>query len=321
MFVPPNPAAYRPDAYSYVSQQNVDTGKPASVDGAFKAMSGGGSYDMPLPQPLAQHEALQVVLDQAAIMSRIETAAEGSIRICLNTSELRDSLDSGVLAVLMHIEGAEAIDDEFNNLDVLYNAGLRSVGPVWSRSTRFGHGVPFRFPATPDTGDGLTDLGKELVRQLNKRRMMIDLSHLNEKGFWDVHAISDAPLVATHSNAWALSESARNLTDSQLAAIRESGGMVGLNFATAFLRKDGRMISDTGLDEMLAHLDYLIEHLGEESVGFGSDFDGAVVPNPIRDVTGLTNFREAMRAHGYDEELLARLCFKNWLSVLERSIG
>ena len=82
----------------------------------------------------------------------------------------------------------------------VYEAGLRSLGPVWSRSNAFGHGVPFRCPSSPDTGPGLTDLGKELIGACNRLGILIDLSHLNERGFWDVAAISNAPLVATHSN-------------------------------------------------------------------------------------------------------------------------
>ena len=93
---------------------------------------------------------------------------------------------AGGLAAVMHIEGAEGIDADFQALDVLYAAGLRSIGPVWSRPNIFGHGVPFRFPSSPDTGPGLTDLGKELVRCCNARRIIIDLSHMNEQGFWDV---------------------------------------------------------------------------------------------------------------------------------------
>ena len=126
----------------------------------------------------------------------------------------------GSLAAVLHIEGAEAIDPELDALEVLHAAGLRSLGPVWSRPNLFGHGVPFRFPSSPDTGPGLTDAGKALVRACNELRLMLDLSHLNEAGFWDVAALSQAPLVASHSNAHALCPCSRNLTDKQLDAIR-----------------------------------------------------------------------------------------------------
>jgi hypothetical protein len=170
------------------------------------------------------------------------------------------------LAAVLHIEGAEAIDPEMRMLDVLYAAGLRSLGIVWSRPNIFGHGVPFSFPGSPDIGPGLTDAGKDLVRACNRLGIVIDLSHLNEQGFRDVAAITTAPLVASHSNVHALSPTPRNLTDRQLDAIRESKGLVGLNYATAFLRADGAMNADTGLDVMLRHLDALLERLGEDGV-------------------------------------------------------
>jgi membrane dipeptidase len=221
----------------------------------------------------------------------------------------------------MHIEGAEAIDPACEALHVFHAMGLRSLGPVWSRPTVFGHGVPFAFPAGPDTGPGLTEAGKRLVRECNALRVMIDLSHLNEKGFDDVARLSDAPLVATHSNAHAVTPSTRNLTDRQLDAIRESGGMVGLNFATVFLRPDGRRDPAMGWEPLLRHLDHLIGRLGEDHVGFGSDFDGATVPEGITDVAGLPRLLAALRAHGYDEALLGKLAWRNWMGVLRRTWG
>ena len=156
---------------------------------------------------------------------------------------------NGIIAGILHMEGAEAIDDRPRRAAPFHAMGLRSLGPVWSRPTIFGHGVPFAFPSSPDTGDGLTEAGKRLVLACNELKIMIDLSHINEKGFNDVARLSDAPLVATHSNAHAVTPSSRNLTDRQLAMIRDSGGMVGLNFATSFLRRDGRQSAEMGWDD------------------------------------------------------------------------
>jgi membrane dipeptidase len=192
---------------------------------------------------------------------------------------------------------------------------------VWSRPNIFGHGVPFRFPSSPDTGPGLTEEGRAFVRACNELRIVIDLSHMNERGFWDVAGLSDAPLVATHSNVHALSPHTRNLTDRQLAAIRDTGGLVGINFAASFLRADGRMLADTSLDELVRHADHLIDRLGVEGVGLGSDFDGAVIPEAIGDAAGLPKLVAALRTAGYDDETLEKLCFGNWLRVLELSWG
>jgi membrane dipeptidase len=278
-------------------------------------------YDVPLPSQLALSTSQQVTAHMAALLIRIERASKGEVKICRTAADIRHCIDTGKLAAILHIEGAEGIDPDLYMLDVLYESGLRSIGPVWSRPNIFGHGVPFRYPSTPDTGPGLTDRGIELVRACNRLKIMIDLSHLNEKGFWDVARLSDAPLVATHSNAWEVCRHSRNLTDKQLAAIRESRGMVGVNFATSFIRPDGQRNDDTPLEEMIRHMDHLIEHVGVDGVGLGSDFDGATIPAEIGDVTGLPRLVDAMRRHGYDEATLRKLCYENWVNVLERTWG
>ncbi|MDI1345066.1 MAG: dipeptidase [Pseudolabrys sp.] len=274
-----------------------------------------------LPPPLSMDEARHSIVGELAILLKIERASKGGVAICRTVAEIKAAIARQVLAVVVHMEGADALDANLNFLDVLYGAGLRSLGPVWSRSNIFGHGVPFRFPSSPDIGEGLTAAGENLVRVCNETKILIDLSHITEKGFWDVARLSKAPLIATHSNAHALCPSPRNLTDRQLAAIRDTGGMVGLNFATGFLRPDGAMKADTEIDLMVRHLDYLIEKLGEDKVGLGSDFDGATVPEKIGSAAGLPVLIDALRAKGYSEPLLTRLGSGNWLDVLERTIG
>jgi hypothetical protein len=144
------------------------------------------------------------------------------------------------------------------------------------------------------------------------------IRHLNERGFWDVAAISKAPLVATHSNAHALSPHSRNLTDKQLAAVRETGGIVGVNFATNFLRPDGRRDADTPTELVIDHLEHVLEQVGEDGVGFGSDLDGAKIPRGIGNAAGLQRLVEIMRTRGFGKPLIEKVCFKNWLRVLDR---
>lgn len=278
-------------------------------------------FALPLPDLIPHRAAQPVALSMAGNLRWMERAAAGAFKVCTTVADLRDCLSKGVVSAILHMEGAEAIDPELDALYLFHAMGLRSLGPVWSRPTVFGHGVPFAFPSGPDTGEGLTEAGKRLVRECNRLKIMLDMSHINEKGFWDVAAISDAPLVATHSNAHAVTPSSRNLTDKQLAAIRETGGMVGLNYATSFLRRDGKQSADMGWEDVLAHLDHLLDHLGEDHLGLGSDFDGATIPQGITDVAGQQNLVEAMRAHGYGETLLRKICHENWFRVLERTWG
>jgi membrane dipeptidase len=265
--------------------------------------------------------AQKAVFSMVSLLLRIERESQGRVRVCRNVDDIRQGMKDGVLAPVLHIEGAEAIDENFELLDVLHEAGLRSLGPVWSRSNAFGHGVPFRCPSSPDTGPGLTDLGKELIAACNRLRILIDLSHLNERGFWDVAALSNAPLVATHSNAHALSPHSRNLTDKQLAAIRDTGGMVGVNFATSFLRPDGRQDAGTPTELVIDHLERILEQVGEDCVGFGSDFDGAKIPAGIGNAAGLQNLVKIMRARGFGGPLIEKVCSGNWLRVLGQTWG
>lgn len=294
---------------------------PTSDTGSFMRQMSGGRYAVPLPPPLAIEEARKSVIGELAILTRIERASKGEVAVCKTTAEVRSAIERGKLAVVLHLEGAEAIDGDLNFLEILYAAGLRSLGPVWSRNNIFGHGVPFNFPATPDLGEGLTPAGEKLVHACNEMKILVDLSHITEKGFWDVARLSKAPLVATHSNAHALCPSPRNLTDRQFAAIRDTQGMVGLNFATCFLRPDGSMTADTEIELMVSQLDYLIEKLGENHVGLGSDFDGAVVPEKIGSAAGLPVLVEALRQRGYSGALLKKLGSTNWLDLLDRTIG
>jgi len=188
---------------------------------------------------------------------------------------------------------------------------------VWSRPNAFAHGVPFAFPGSPDTGPGLTDAGRALVRACNERRILVDCSHLNRRGFLDVAKTTDAPVVATHSNAHTLCASTRNLDDNQLDVVRATGGVVGVNFAVTFLREDGYQVPETPIAEIVRHVDYLVDVMGIDHVAFGSDFDGAVVPEELGGAAGFPKLVSALRKAGYDDEAVAKITYRNWLRVLE----
>lgn len=284
----------------------------------FKALMAHPPYDLPMPPAMDHATAQPPALAMAGLLHWMQRAAPDDFALCRSVGEIRAAMGGGKIAGVMHMEGAEAIGPDLDALHLFHDIGLRSLGPVWSRPTIFGEGVPMAFPGSPDIGPGLTDTGKDLVKLCNELGILIDLSHLNEAGFDDVARLSDAPLVATHSNAHALCHSPRNLTDRQLHAIRDTGGLVGLNYATFFLNADGSAATDRGWDALLRHMDHLIAEAGEDHVGLGSDFDGCVVPEVIGDVTGVPGLFAALSAHGYDDALLAKLARGNWLACLER---
>jgi membrane dipeptidase len=276
-------------------------------------------YAVRLADPIDPAYAQRTAIGMAATLFRLEAASDAQVKVVRTAEELAQCLETGVLAAILHFEGAEPIDPGLDALDVFYQAGLRSLGLVWSRPNAFGHGVPFRFPHSPDTGPGLTDAGRALVQACNRLGILIDLAHLNEQGFWDVAKLSDAPLVATHTAVHALTPSTRNLTDKQLDAIKESDGMVGLNFSVHDIRPDGDKNPDTPLTDWVRHMDYLIERIGPDRVGIGSDFDGTTIPAAIGDAAGLPHLLAALRAAGYDAPTLRKIAHENWLRVLRRT--
>ncbi len=292
-------------------------GRTADLEAAMKIYADESTWPEPMPLDYAQSHALSLL----GRLLQIERFANGAVKVVRTAAELQRCLDTGIFAMLLHFEGAEPLDPEGHALETFSAAGLRSVGLTHSRRNRFARGVPFKFPHSPDTGEGLTDEGKELVRQLNRRRVMIDLSHLNERGFWDVERISNAPLVATHSNAHHLAPSPRNLTDKQLDAIRERRGIAGLNFHVGFLRADCGKDPNTPIARIVDHIEYMVERMGIDHVGLGSDFDVATMPAALQDAAGLPKLMQALRDRGYAGDDFRKLAHGNWVRVLRETWG
>ncbi len=209
----------------------------SAVGGPF-ALPDDAPYSLPLEEPVPHEKAVGDVAGQLAALEGLD------VEIVRRVEDIRP----GRVNAIVHFEGAEPIAADLSDIEDWYDRGLRSVGIVWSRPNAFGEGVPFRFPSTGDTGGGLTAPGRDLVHACNLLGIVIDVSHLNEAGFWDVARLTQAPVVATHSNVHSLCASSRNLTDRQLDAIGESGGVVGINFATLFLREDGLAATDVPID-------------------------------------------------------------------------
>jgi membrane dipeptidase len=275
-----------------------------------------GSPDT-MPAMMKTDYAIAAAATALGRLIQLEAESNGAATIVRTVADLQRAIDNGTFAIELHFEGAEAIDTNLYALDTWYAAGLRSLGLVWSRDNLFGSGVPFAYPSSPDTGPGLTEAGSRLVKRCNELGIMIDLSHLNEAGFWDVATTTQHPLVATHSNAHALCASSRNLTDKQLDAIKDSQGVVGLNFNAGFLHPEGRREPElSNVSIMADHMDYLINRLGDDKVALGSDFDGAVMPSDLKDAAGLPLLTDELRTRGYDDATLRKIGYENWIRVL-----
>jgi len=275
-----------------------------------------GSYSEPLAEPVAHDVAAEHASRAAERLLELERRGEVVVaRSIADVDAARDG-DGPPVAVL-HLEGAEAIDADLEQLADWYERGLRSLGPVWSRANAFAHGVPFRFPSSPDVGPGLSDRGTALVEACAELGVLVDLSHLNEAGFWDVARLEPGPLVASHSGAHALCRASRNLTDRQLDAIGASDGLVGIVFATPFLRPDFADDPETPLSLIAEHARYVADRIGIEHVALGSDFDGATIPSTLGDVAGLPRLLAALIDAGFGIAEVDAICWHNWRRVLD----
>jgi membrane dipeptidase len=288
--------------------------------------SGEGEHGRPLPRedgviefayaPTLEHAA--AAADATAVAGRLlELERAGHVRVARTVADIdatRD--DDGPPLAVLHLEGAEAIDPQLESLELWYEGGLRSLGPVWSRANAFAHGVPFISPSSPDVGPGLTAAGRALVGRCAELGILVDASHLNEAGFWDLVRLEPGPIVATHAAAHALCAASRNLTDPQLDAIGSSGGLVGIVFACPFLRPDFADDADTPLELIASHARYVADRIGTEHVALGSDFDGATIPAGVGDVAGMPRVLAALQDAGFSEAEVDAIAWGNWRRVL-----
>ncbi len=268
-----------------------------------------------LPEPVSHEVA--AAYSSAAAGRLLALDRLGSVRLARTTADLDAAHDGdGPPVAVLHLEGAEAIDPQLEALELWHAAGLRSLGPVWSRPNVFGYGVPFISPSSPDTGPGLTDSGRALVRGCSELGILVDLSHMNEAGFWDVASLELGPLVASHSAAHQLCATSRNLTDAQLDAIGSSEGLVGIVFACRFLRRDFAEDPETPLELIADHARHVADRIGIERVALGSDFDGATIPAAIGDAAGMPKVLDALSRAGFSAQELAAVAWGNWRRVL-----
>lgn len=204
---------------------------------------------------------------------------------------------------LLSIEGGEAIGGSVDALEAYFRFGVRAMGLVWNHRNELADGV-----AEAESGGGLTRLGREVVRRMNEWGMLVDVSHLSETGFWDVVRCAKAPIYASHSNARRLCNHPRNLTDDQLKAVADSGGVVGINFCDYFLVDSG----DANVDHVIDHIAYISDLVGIEHVGLGTDYDGIETPPVgLEDVSKLPRLHGALEERGFDESAIRAVLGEN----------
>jgi membrane dipeptidase len=253
----------------------------------------------------------RVALKQFEIYEKLFDEHNDSIMQIKDAADLLELQNNSKIGFLTLMEGAEPINEP-DKLNEFHGKGVRIIGLAWNDRNRYASGT--------DSRSGLTNEGKELVKRMNDLRITLDLSHLNENGFWEALEICEIIPIATHSNARAITDHPRNLKDDQLRAITQRGGVIGLVLYNDFLRTGSQTPT---LEDIFTHADYMVNLCGEDHVGIGSDLDGGRVeafPNDIRTVADLPKLADFFLEKGYSEKRVRKIMGGNFLRVLKENL-
>lgn len=225
------------------------------------------------------------------------------VRAVLDSTSWQEVVSSGGLGVIPSIEGAEAVGTDPALVRLLYRLGVRLMSLTWNQRNALADGAG----EDPGAG-GVSRAGREIVREMNRVGIVVDVSHLAEAGFWDVLEISQYPVIASHSNCRALAPHRRNLSDGQIQALARHGGVQGITFVRPFLG------GKADLDRVIDHIEHVMQVTGSDRhVGLGSDFDGVEDPVPgLEDVTHLPNLANRMSQRGIVDDSIRRIFGLNY---------
>ena len=231
--------------------------------------------------------------------------SQGKLIHCRSAQDVAAHMGQGKVCGLLSIEGGDLLDCNPEYIETASEWGVKIINPTWNRANGLSGSH------CEDSDRGLSDVGRVFVRNAEQAGILMDVSHLSEKGFWDLMNMTSKPVVASHSNARSVHNHSRSLTDDQFRAICQSGGVVGLNFYTAFVGEQPTM------EQFQKHLEHFLMLGGENHIALGADFDGcdSLVQGigGVQDIPALWNF---LAAKGYSEELLNKLFWENWLRIM-----
>lgn len=211
---------------------------------------------------------------------------------------------------ILSIEGGESIEKDLDNIYHFYKRGVRILTLCWNYENNLGYG------AFTKSTEGLKPFGKDAVKIMNQINMIVDVSHLNEAGFWDLYKISKKPFIATHSNAYSICNHCRNLKDDQLKAIKEYGGIVGINLYPKFLTNKNQATEQ----DIFKHIDYISNIIGIDKICLGSDFDGInETPLNIEDISKYSNLFKKIE-YIYGKDVLEKIAYKNFYTFCKKNL-
>jgi membrane dipeptidase len=259
--------------------------------------------------------AVKQTLRLLDVLYRELAAHPEALTLATQAADIEAAKRAGKVAAVVGLEGAEALEGDLGTLRMFYRLGVRLLTVTWSRRNQAADGV-----GEARTGGGLTNFGLEMVQQCNELGILLDISHLAPAGVRDVLEASSQPVIASHSNAYALCAHPRNLSDEQLLAVARKGGVVCMVFVPSFITTDRK---EASLEKLLDHIDHIVRVAGIDHVGLGSDFDGFDPPPPVglEDVTHLPGITAGLVQRGYSEADVRKIIGENLLRVFRQVAG
>lgn len=258
---------------------------------------------------LARHRHLSYAVDGLGYLFHDSEENEGAMVIARSVADLEAARAAGTPAAILAVENADVTDKSLYVLRALYELGVRAIGLTHNVSSCAADGC---MEARP--GVGLTAFGVDMVREMNRLGMVVDLAHVSPGAFFHALKVVERPVIFSHGNARALCDHPRNLMDDQLRALRDNGGVIGLSYVPYFVDE-----SRPTLQRLLDHVDHIAEVAGIETVGLGSDFDGG--GTLLRDATETVQIVGGMLERGYGEEDVRAVLGGNMLRVLKAAMG
>jgi membrane dipeptidase len=240
------------------------------------------------------------------------------IEQAFNSEDIRRINEQDKIAAIPAIEGGSALEGKLSNLDYFYELGVRYITLTWSYSNQIADGIYEKFPNSRKSNQGLTDFGREVIKRMDELGVLIDVSHLSEKSFWQVVNCSEDPIIASHSSVWELCNHPRNLKDEQIKAIAEKGGVIGINFYPPFLNESKRAT----LEDVIKHINYVVDLVGVDYVSLGSDFDGiSSTPEGLEDVSCFPAITQRLFEEGCSKSDIEKIMGGNFLRVFKEVCG
>ena len=235
------------------------------------------------------------------------------IRQVTTVEEILENREKGLMSALLTIEEGEVIEGSIEKLEHFYNRGVRMMTLTWNFANQLAY-PNYVFEKKIDTERGLTEKGIEVIKKMWELGMIVDVAHLNDAGIYDVFKYATKPIVASHSNARAVHNVPRNLSDDMIVKLRENGGIMGINYCPDFISEN---VEQNQIPDIVRHIKHIVKVGGIDTVALGSDFDGIPTPNGMSDCTKTNDLYEALVAEGFSEEDIDKIFYKNFLRVLK----